>query len=173
MDMSLSKLPEIVKDREAWHAAVHGIPKCQTWLSNWTTFLLRIPLERSLVLTFQSILSSVQFSCLAVSDSLRPHGLQHTRLRYPSPTPGACSNSCPLSQWCNPTILSSVVLFSSCLQSFPASWSFLMNQFFATGGQNIGSFSFSISPSNEYSGLISNILSNTFLIYCILFYLPL
>ena len=63
----------------------------------------------------------VQFSHWVVSDSLRPHGLQHTRLPCPSPTPGACSNSCPLSRWYHPTILSSVTLFSSCLQSFPAS----------------------------------------------------
>ena len=69
----------------------------------------------------------------------------------PSPTPGACSNSCPLARWCHPTIPSSVVPFSSCLQSFPASRSFPMSQFFASGGQ---SWSFGISPSNEYSGLI-------------------
>ena len=65
------------------------------------------------------------FSCSVISDSLRPHGLQHTRLPCPSPSPGACSNSCPLSWWCHPTILSSVVPFYSCLQSFPASGSFL------------------------------------------------
>ena len=87
-----------------------------------------------------------------MSDSLRPHSLQHARLPCPSPTPGACSNSCPLSQWCHPTISSSVIPFYFCLQSFPASGSFQMSHFFASGGQ---SFSFSISPSNEYSGLIS------------------
>ena len=65
------------------------------------------------------------------------------------------SNSCPLSQWCHPNILSSVIPFSLCLQSFPASGSFQMNQFFVSGGQSIGVSSFSISPSNEYSGLIS------------------
>ena len=94
-----------------------------------------------------------QFSSSVVSDSLWSHGLQHARL--PCPTPGACSNSRPSSQWCHPTISSSVVPFSSCLPSFPASGSFLMSQSFASGGQSIGSFSFSISPSNEYSGLIS------------------
>ena len=73
-----------------------------------------------------------------MSDSLRSHGLQHTRLPCPSPTTRACSNSCPSSQWCLPTILSSVVPFSSCLQSFPASGSFPISQFFATGGQSIG-----------------------------------
>ena len=94
-----------------------------------------------------------QFSSSVVSDSLWSHGLQHARL--PCPTPGACSNSRPSSQWCHPTVSSSVVPFSSCLQSFPASGSFLMSQSFASGGQSIGSFSFSISPSNEYSGQIS------------------
>ena len=74
------------------------------------------------------------------------------RLSCPSPPTRACSNSCPLSRWCHPTISSSVVPLSSCLQSFPASGSFPMSQFFASGGQ---SFSFSIIPSNAYSGLIS------------------
>ena len=80
---------------------------------------------------------SVQFRCSVVSDSLWPHGLQHNGLPCPSPTPGACSNSCSLSQWCHSTILSSVIPFS-CLQSFPASGSFLVSQFFASGGQSIG-----------------------------------
>ena len=89
-----------------------------------------------------------QFSCWGVSDFLRPHGLQHTRLPWPSPTPGACSNSCPSSRWCNPTISSSVVPFSSCLQSFPASESFQMNQFFTSGGQSIeASASASVLPT--------------------------
>ena len=96
----------------------------------------------------------VQFSRSVMFDSLRPHGLQHARLPCPSPAPGACPNSCPLSWWCHPTILSFVIPFSW-LQSFPASGYFPVSQFFASGGQSIGSFSFSISPSNEYSGLIS------------------
>ena len=79
----------------------------------------------------------LSFSQSVVSDSLQPHGLQHTRLPCPSPTPGAYSNSCPSSRGCHPTILSSVISFS-CLQSFPASGSFLMNQFLASGGQSIG-----------------------------------
>ena len=79
----------------------------------------------------------VQLSFSVLSDSLWPHGLQYARPPCPSPSPGACSNSCPLSQWCHPTILSSFVPFSSCLQSFSASGSFPMNQFFATGGQSI------------------------------------
>ena len=76
----------------------------------------------------------VQFSRSVMSNILRPHGLQHARLPCPSPTPGACSDSCPLSQWCHPTIPSSAVPFSSCLQSFPASGSFPMSQFFISGG---------------------------------------
>ena len=73
-----------------------------------------------------------------MSDSLWPHELQHARLPCPSPSPRACSNSCSLSQWCHPTISSSVVPFSSCPQSFPASGSCPMSQFFASGGQSIG-----------------------------------
>ena len=78
------------------------------------------------------------FSHSVVSNSSWPHGLQHTRLPCPSPSPGACSNSCPLSQWYHPIILSSVIPFSSCLQSFPASGSFLISQLFTTDGQSIG-----------------------------------
>ena len=73
-----------------------------------------------------------------VSNSLWPHGLQHTRLPCPSPFPRDCLNSCPLSQWCHPTISTSAVCFSSCLQSCPASGSFLMSWIFASGGQSIG-----------------------------------
>ena len=82
--------------------------------------------------------SSVQFSHSVMSDFLRPHELQHTRPPCPSPTPGVYSNSCPLSQWCHPAISSSVVPFSSCLQSFSAPGSFQMSQLFASGGQSIG-----------------------------------
>ena len=95
------------------------------------------------------------FSLSVMSISLWPRGLQHARLPSP-PSPGACSNSCPLSQWCHPTILSSVVPFSSCLQSFPTSRSSLMSQLFTSGGQNIGaSASAPVLPMNKYSGLIS------------------
>ena len=93
------------------------------------------------------IFFSVQFSCSVMSDSLQPHGLQHTRPPCPLPSPGVYSNSCPLSRWCHPTILSSVVPFPSCLQSFPASGSFQMSQLFASGGQSIGvSASASVLP---------------------------
>ena len=91
--------------------------------------------------------ASVQFSCSVMSDSLRSHGLQHTRLPCPSPTPGACSDACPLSRWCHPRISSCVIPFSSLLQSFPATESFPMSQFFASGGQSIGvSASASVLP---------------------------
>ena len=82
--------------------------------------------------------SSVQFSHSVVSYSLRPHELQHSRPPCSSPTPGVHPNPCPLSRWCHPTISSSVIPFSSCPQSFPASGSFQMNQLFASGGQSIG-----------------------------------
>ena len=91
---------------------------------------------------------SLQFNCSVVSSSFRPHGLQHARLPCPSPTPGVYSNTCPSSQWCHPTISSSVIPFSSHLQSFPASGSFHMSQFFTSGGQSIGvSASASVFPA--------------------------
>ena len=92
---------------------------------------------------------SVQFGSSVVSNSLRPHGLQHTRPPCPSPTPGAYSDSCPLSWWCHPTISSFVIPYSSHLQSFLASGSFQMSQFFVSGGQSIGaSASASVLPMN-------------------------
>ena len=95
------------------------------------------------------IFSSVQFSRSVVSDSLRPHESQHTRPPCPSPTPRVYLNSCPLSWWCHPTISSSIIPFSFCLQSFPASESFQMSQFIATGGQSIRvSASASVLPMN-------------------------
>ena len=98
---------------------------------------------------------SVQFSCSVLSDSLWPHESQHARPPCPSPTPRVHSNSCPLSRWCHPTISSSVIPFSSCSQSFPASGSFPMSQLFTWGCQSIGvSASASVLPMN-YLGLIS------------------
>ena len=115
----------------AWWATVHGVTKSQTQLS-----------------THAHMHVSVQFSCSVISDSLRPHELQHTRPPCPSPTPGVYSNSCPSSQWCHPAFSSSVVPFS-CPQSLPASGSFPMNQLFAWGGQSIGvSASASVLPRN-------------------------
>ena len=86
----------------------------------------------------KSISQSVQFSHSVMSDSLWTRGRKHASLPCPSPTSGACSNSCPSSRWCHPTISASVIPFSFCLQSFPASGSFQMSQFFASGGQIIG-----------------------------------
>ena len=103
---------------------------------------------------FLFLISSVQFRRSVVSDSLRPHRLQRARLPCPSPAPRVYSNSCPLSQWCHPTISSSAAPFSSCLQSFPASGSF-PESVLHIRWPKYWNFSFSISPSNEYSGLIS------------------
>ena len=89
-----------------------------------------------------------QLSRSVVSDSLQPHGLQHTRLSCPSPTTRAYSNSCPLSRWCHPTISSSVVPFSSCPLSLPASGSFPMSQFFTSGGQSSGGLKMSCREGN-------------------------
>jgi len=108
-----------------------------------------------------------------MSDSLRPHGPQHARPPCPSPTPGACSNSCPSSQWCHPTISTSAVPFSSCLQSFPASASFPVSQFFSSSGRSIGaSASASVLPMNiqdwfplgltDLISLLSKVLSRVF-----------
>ena len=104
LDMTLSKFGEIVEDREAWHAAAHGVTKRWTQLSNWTTT------------TAAHIVTEVKWSRSVVSSSVGPHGLQHTRLPCPSLSPAVCSSSCPLSQWCHPTISSSVIPFSSCFQ---------------------------------------------------------
>ena len=110
-----------------------------------------------------TFISSVQFSCSVMSDSLQPHESQHTRPPCSWPTPGVYSNSCPLSWWCHPAISSSVIPFSSCPQFFPASESFPMSQLFAWGGQSIGvSASTSVLPMNtqdwsplEWTGWIS------------------
>jgi len=92
---------------------------------------------------------SVQFSHSALSDSMRLHEPQHARPPCPSPTPRVYPNSCPLSRWCHPTVSSSVVPFSSCPQSFPASGSFQMSQLFTSGGHSIGfSASTSVLPMN-------------------------
>ena len=122
-------------------------------------------------------ISRDQFSQSVMSDSLQPHELQHAKLPCPSPTSGVYSNSCPSSRWCHPTISSSVVPFSSCLQSFPASVSFPVSQFFTSGGQSIEvSASTSVLPINiqnwfplgltgwislQSKGLLSRVFSNT------------
>ena len=117
--------------------------------------------------------SSAQLSCSVVSDSLQTHGLQHKRHPCPLPTHEVYSNSCPLSWWCHPTISSSVIPFSSCPQSFPASGSFPVSQLFASGGQSIGvSASTSVLPMNiqdwfplgwtDWISLLSKWLSRVF-----------
>ena len=98
---------------------------------------------------YLKVISSVQFNCSVMSNSLQPLGLQHARLPCPSPTSKAYPNSCPLSQWCHLTISCSVIPFSFCLQSFPTSGSFPMSQLFTSGGQNIRlSASTSVFPMN-------------------------
>ena len=109
---------------------------------------LKLNIQKTKIMA-SSPISSVQFSRSVMSDSLRPHGLQHARLPCPSPTPGAYSKLCPLCRGCHRTISSSVVPFSSCPQSFPASGSFQMSQLFESGGQSIGvSASTSVLPMN-------------------------
>ena len=111
------------------------------WVNGNTFFLKK---------QYKSVSSfKVQFSCSVMSDPLQPHGLQHARLPCPSLSPRACSNSCPLSWWYHPVILSSVIPFSSCLQSFSASGSFSVSQSFTSDGQSTGvSVSASVLPMN-------------------------
>ena len=100
---------------------------------------LKVNIQKTKIMASGPISQSVsQFSRSVVSDSLQPHELQHARPSCPTPTPRVYSNSCPLSWWCHPTISSSVILFSSCLQSFPASESFLKSQSLTSGGQRTG-----------------------------------
>ena len=127
----------------------HLHTKCCTWIYLETLFITARAWKQLSSVQFRSVTQSCPTLC-------NPMDLQHARPPGPSPTPGVYSNSCPLSWWCHPTISSSVVPFSSCLQSFPTSESFPMSQFFASSGRiKYWSFSFSISPSSEYSGLIS------------------
>ena len=104
-----------------------GLREPQSWWKN-------MPITNSICCR----VCSIQLSCSVMCNYLQSHGLQHARPPRPSPTPEACSNSCPSSQWCHPTISSSVILFSSCLQSFPAIGSFLISLFFTSVGQSIG-----------------------------------
>ena len=132
-----------------WHLSPVFLPKKfngQRSLASYSPWSCK---ESSTAVHAHSV-SLLLFSHSVMSSSLQSHGLQHTRLSCPSTSPRVCSNSCPLRQWCHPTISSFVFPFSSCPQSFPASGSFSMSWLFASGG-----FSFSISPSNEYSELFS------------------
>ena len=168
-----------------WAEGVHWLQSTVTgvrspaWKTGSTTYCPS-DLEHPLPPFCSSVSSSVvwvQFNSVAqLCPTLRLHELQHARPPCPSPTPGAYSNSCPLSWWCHPAISSSVVPFSSCLQSFPASGSFQMSRFFAAGGQSIGaSASTSVLPMNIQdwsplgltgwislqSKILSRVLSNT------------
>ena len=154
------------RDGGAWWAAVCGVAELDTTEATWQLAMMLLFACNSLKMDFEIrnvwgfkyaemcrllwVRASAQFSCHSVvSDSLRPHGLHHIRLPCPSPTPRACSNSCPLSWWCHPTISSSVVPFSSCLQFFPWLGSFPMSQFFTSGGQSTGvSATASVLPMN-------------------------
>ena len=153
----------MVREREGWRAIVHGVPRSQTWLGDWTTTKI-VDLQYCVsiwytvtwfrcvcvcmcvciynmyfqIIFHYSLFSSFQFSHSVVSVYLRLHWLHFARLPCPSPIPKAYSNSSPSSRWCHPTISSSVVPFSFCLQAFPVSGSFPMSQFFASGGQSIG-----------------------------------
>ena len=127
------------------HSILNSLRGC--WRSAATAAWGSVSIETDGKCLCYSVIGSalhLQFSHSVMSNSLQPHGLQNSRPPCPSPTPGVCSNSCPLSRWCHPTISSFFIPFSSCLQSFPASESFPMSQFFISGGQSIGSFSFSI-----------------------------
>ena len=129
---------------------LHFALLCYTEKSGWKCGYYASSVATSSLCIMQKCLRpSIQFSHSVMSDSLRPHELQHARPPCPSPTPGVYPNPCPLSRWCHPTILSSVIAFSSCPQSFPASGSFQMSQLFTSGGQSIGvSASTSVFPMN-------------------------
>ena len=135
-------------DRGSWNVTVHGVTKGFTQLSDQCTY------NDTFRVLFLKHVNSVQFIHSVLSDSLWPNGLQHARLPCPSPTPRACSISCPLSWWCHPTISSSVIPFSSHIQSFPASVS-SNESVLRIRWPKYWSFSFSISPSNEHSGPFS------------------
>ena len=144
-------------ERGTWQATVHGITKSLRRLSDWTHRHIYTYRHRYIYIPVS------QVSCTVVCNSLWPHGLQHTRPPCPSPTYKVYPKSCPLSRWCHPAISSSIVPFSSHLQSFPTSGSFQMSQFFASGGQSIGvSSSASVLPMNiqdwfpfRWTGLIT------------------
>ena len=134
----------ICLNRVSGSVAVH----CFSWFSSVTPWASQSPLPEGMLVRALPA-GSFQFSCSVVSDSLQPRELQHTRPHCPSPTPRVYLNSCPLSRWCHPTISSSIIPFSSCLQSFPTSGSFQMSQLFTSCGQNIGvSGSTSVLPMN-------------------------
>ena len=136
-----------------WYLAIHT-PILDFVSCSWSTWLIINKTQIRSTLISRSVHT-------VLSNSLQPCWLQHTRLPRSSPTPSSCSNSCPLSRWCHPTISSSVVPFSSCLQSFPASGSFGMSQFFASGNQNIGT-----SVSESVKQIVPGQMLSPILFYC-------
>ena len=165
-DIYLSKVENLHTQKNS-HANVYcsfihddqNFEVTKMFFSRWTDKLIGVQPDNRILFSDEKKwvvkTCSVQFSCSVMSNSLQPRGLQHFRLPCPSPTPRACSNSCPSSWWCHLIISSSVIPFSSFIQSFSASGSFPTSQF-SSGGQSIGVLaSASVLPSNEYSGLIS------------------
>ena len=143
-------------DHSPTGSSVHGI--LQARILEWVAISSSRGSSWPRKQTHVSHVSCIGFSFSSVAQScstLQPHGLQHARPPCPSPTPRVYSNSCPLDRWYHPTISSSVVPFSSCLQSFPASQFFQMSQFFLSGGQSIGVSASVLVLPNEYSGLLS------------------
>jgi len=170
MDVSLSELRELVMDREAWRAVIHGVMKSQTRLSNWTELNSRYMCrnehhsihynekqkerERWTKYHVIKLLLSSFFSLKVVSDSWWLRGLQNARLHYPSPSPGVCANLCPLSQWVMPSNhLILCHLFLLPLSIFPSIRVFSHESTLHIRWPKY--WSFSISPSNKYSELIS------------------
>ena len=141
------------KDLERFWVFLHIMLSNRSLLSNRNKMQTMGGILNYLVMALKIKINSVQFSCSVMSDSFQLHGLQHASHPCPSLTPGAYSNSRPLSQWCHPTTSSSVISFSSYLQSFPESGS--NESVLRIRWPKCWSFSYSISPSNEYSGLIS------------------
>ena len=125
------------KEMKLNHLCIPGIKLSWEWYI-WFVDILLMNFELMFISKLNCFFTIYQFSCSVMFDPLWPHGLQNARLPCPSPTPGAYSNSCPLSRWCYQTISSSLVPFSFHLQSFPASGSLPMSQFFTLGGQSIG-----------------------------------